>query len=122
MSNVFSFWFDFRFFWKITEFPIFHFPNVLIEASIVTFIEIFMQFNPFNKLLFKDSSIFFVNIKVVKNQSGNLFNQGVIWSSLDGNFSISNFQDKSRLLCYMGILTGSLTLESIWRFLCKISI
>jgi hypothetical protein len=45
--------FDLRLFGKIPEFAVFHFPNVLIKAPIIAFVEIFMQFDPLGEMLFQ---------------------------------------------------------------------
>ncbi len=53
LSNVFYMRFDLRLFGKIPEFAVFHFPNVLIKAPIIAFVEIFMQFDPLGEMLFQ---------------------------------------------------------------------
>ena len=66
-SNVFYVRFDLRFFGKIPELAILHFPNVLIKAPIITLVEIFMQFDPLGEMLFQESSCLFVDIEMIKN-------------------------------------------------------
>ncbi len=67
LPNVFYVRFNLRFFGKIPELAVFHFPNVLIKAPIITFVEIFMQFDPFYKMLFQESSCLFVDIEMIEN-------------------------------------------------------
>ncbi len=120
MSNVFTFGFDFRLFWKIAEFSVFHFPNMLVKATIVTFIKIFAQLDPLDKMLFKQSSSLFVNIEVIKNQSANFFNQCMIRASFYGYFSISYLQEKFRFLFYICVSIVSLALRLACRIFCEI--
>ncbi len=94
---------------------------MLIKATIVTFIEIFAQLNPLDKLLFKKPSSLFVDTKMIKNQAAYFFYQSVIRTSLNSDFTIANFQVQSWLMHEINFLAISLVLNSLSRLFCHVS-
>lgn len=61
---------------------------MLVEATIVAFVEVFVKFNPLYELVFKKPAIFTINTEVFEDQSANLFHKGVVTACLDRDFLV----------------------------------
>lgn len=75
VTVVFGYGLNFRRPSQVTQFTILNLPNVLVKASIITFIQLLMFLNPFNELGLEQSASFFINSEMIKNQSSNFLYQ-----------------------------------------------